>query len=146
MLLASLVSALLAAFFALMPWHPQVTAWSQFIDRLVGIPVQFGIFTGVVYWVARQFFGGTGRYAEVAYTFALFFVPLSLISTLVGWIPVVGWLLSLLISLAQIYFAYIAVQSSMNIREGAQPLLTLVVAAILTSALNWAVFGQWWLN
>ncbi|WP_229839111.1 YIP1 family protein [Deinococcus piscis] len=143
-LLASIVSAVVAAFMAFMPWHADISPWAQFVNRLVGIPIQFGIFTGVVYWVGKQFFGGTGRYAEVAYTFALFFVPLSLLSSALGWIPVLGFFVSLLISLALIYYGYLAVQSSMNIRGGANPAITLLVAALGTTALNFLVFGNWW--
>lgn len=143
-LLASIVSALVAGLMAFLPWHAEISPWAQFINRLVGIPIQFGIFTGVVYWLGKQMFGGTGRYAEVAYTFALFFVPLSLISSALGWIPVIGWFVSLAISLALIYYGYLAVQSSMNIRGGSQPALTLLVAAVVTTALNYLVFGNWW--
>ncbi|MFC6618752.1 YIP1 family protein [Deinococcus radiophilus] len=143
-LLASIVSALVAALMALMPWHADISPWTQFVNRLVGIPLQFGIFTGVVYWVGKQLFRGTGTYSEVAYTFALFFVPLSLISSALGWIPVVGWFIGLAISLAMIYYGYLAVQSSMNIRQGSNPALTLLVAAIITTLLNMLLFGTWW--
>ncbi|ADY27174.1 hypothetical protein Deipr_2043 (plasmid) [Deinococcus proteolyticus MRP] len=143
-LLASIVSAAVAGLMAFMPWHADISPWVQFVNRLVGIPIQFAIFTGVVYWVGKQFFGGTGRYAEVAYTFALFFVPLSLLSSALGWIPVLGFFVSLLISLALIYYGYLAVQSSMNIRQGANPAITLLVAALVTTALNFLVFGNWW--
>lgn len=143
-LLASIVSAVVAALMAFMPWHADISPWAQFVNRLVGIPIQFGIFTGAVYWVAKSLFGGTGRYAEVAYTFALFFVPLSLLSSALGWIPLLGLLVSLVISLALIYYGYLAVQSSMNIREGANPAITLLVAALVTTALNFLVFGNWW--
>ncbi|MCY1704045.1 YIP1 family protein [Deinococcus sp. SL84] len=143
-LLASIVSAAVAGLMAFIPWHADISPWVQFVNRLVGIPIQFAIFTGVVYWVGKQFFGGTGRYAEVAYTFALFFVPLSLLSSALGWIPVLGFFVSLLISLALIYYGYLAVQSSMNIRQGANPAITLLVAALVTTALNFLVFGNWW--
>ena len=143
-LLASLVSALVAGLMPFLPWHADVSPWAQFISRLLVIPVQFGIFTGVVYLLAKSMFGGTGRYSEVAYTFALFFVPLSLINSALGWIPVVGWLVSGIISLALIYYGYLAVQSSMNIREGSKPALTLLAAAIVTTLLNALLFGGWW--
>ncbi|WP_261664938.1 YIP1 family protein [Deinococcus sp. Marseille-Q6407] len=143
-LLASLVSAAVAGLMAFLPWHADISPWAQFINRLVGIPVQFAIFTGVVYWVGRQLFRGTGSYAEVAYTFALFFVPLSLISSVLGWIPVVGLVTGLLISIAMIYYGYLAVQSSMNIRQGTSPAITLLIAAVITTLLNLLVFGNWW--
>ena len=143
-LLASLVSAAVAGAMAFLPWHADISPGVQFMNRLLIVPLQFVIFTGTVYFVSKQFFRGTGSYAEVAYTFALFYVPLSLLNSAVGWIPVLGFLVSLLISLALVYYGYLAVQSSMNIRQGKNPAVTLLVSTLLTTALNFLVFQQWW--
>lgn len=128
--LAAVVSAVIAGLFALMPWHNQVGFFGQFFTQLITIPLSFLVFTGAVYLIGKNLFKGTGTYPEVAYTFALFFVPLSIISTLIGVIPVLGVLVSLLIGLAMVYFGYLAVQSSMNIRDQAQAIGTLVLSWI----------------
>ncbi|WP_027459845.1 YIP1 family protein [Deinococcus murrayi] len=131
--LAALVSALIAALFA--PFHEGVTVLGQFLSRLLLIPVQFGVFTGAVYLLGRQFFRGTGRYEEVAYTFSLFYVPLSILGTLLGIIPILGWLVSLLVTVALVAFGYLAVQSSMNLRDPVSAGLTLLLAALLNGVL-----------
>lgn len=95
-LLAAIFAAFIAAFGSLI--HPDLSFFGQFVSRLITIPIQFGIFTGVVYWIAKQFFRGTGTYAEVAYTFALFFVPLSLLSSALGWIPIIGFFAAYLLA------------------------------------------------
>ncbi|MPY66272.1 YIP1 family protein [Deinococcus sp. SDU3-2] len=131
--LAALASALIAALFA--PFHGDVTVLGQFFSRLLLIPLQFGIFTGAVYLLGRRLFGGTGRYEEVAYTFSLFYVPLSLLGTLLGIIPILGWLVSLLVTVALVAFGYLAVQSSMNLRDPVHAGVTLLLSAILNGLL-----------
>ncbi len=126
--LAALVSAVIAAIFA--PFHSDVTVVGQFLTRLITIPLQFLIFTGAVYLIGKNLFRGSGTYAEVAYSFALFFVPLSILATLIGIIPILGWLVSFVISLAMAYFGYLAVQSSMNLRDQGSAIITLLLAAV----------------
>lgn len=137
-MVAAVVSALIAALFSF--FHSDVTFFGQLFSRLITIPVQFLIFTGAVYLIGGSLFKGTGTYAEVAYTFALFFVPLSIIGTIIGIIPVLGWLVSFVISLVMIYFGYLAVQSSMNLREQVPAIATLVLAGIANFAVG-AVLG-----
>lgn len=137
-MVAAVVSALIAALFSF--FHSDVTFFGQLFSRLITVPVQFLIFTGAVYLIGGSLFKGTGTYAEVAYTFALFFVPLTIISTIIGIIPILGWLVSFVIGLVMIYFGYLAVQSSMNLREQVPAIATLVLAGIANFAVG-AVLG-----
>lgn len=142
--LAAVVSAVISALFALMPWHSGLGFFGQFVTNLISIPVSFLVFTGAVYLIGKNLFKGTGTYPEVAYTFALFYVPLSIVSTIIGVIPVLGWLVSFLIGLVMIYFGYMAVQSSMNIRDTAQAVGTLVLswlASFLVAGVVAGIFG-----
>jgi hypothetical protein len=108
--------------------------------------VMYFSFTGLVYLIGKQFGGGTGTFDEVAYSFALFGVPISLIGTLfylvlgvLAGIPLIGvlfvfialviWIVLLSV---QIYFAYVAIQSSMNMDSSTNTLVTLVLAGIGT--------------
>ncbi|MBZ9749728.1 YIP1 family protein [Deinococcus sp. HMF7604] len=127
-MVAAAVSAAIAAFFAL--FHSDVTFFGQLLTRLISVPLTFFVFTGLVYLIGRTLFRGTGTYPEVAYSFALFFVPLSIISTLIGVIPVIGWLAMFLITIAMIYFGFLAVQSSMNLRDPVSAGVTLVLAGL----------------
>ncbi len=126
--LAALVSAVIAGFFGI--FHQDVNAVAQFFSRLILTFVGFGVFTGLVYFIGRNLFKGTGTYPEVAYTYALFFVPISIISTIIGIIPILGWFISWLLSLVIVYFGYLAVQSSMNLRETTSAIVTLVLSGI----------------
>ena len=129
-MVAAVVSAVVAAIFA--PFHGDVTVMGQLLSRLIGIPAQFLIFTGAVYLIGRNLFKGTGTFDEVAYSFALFYVPLSILGTLIGIVPVLGWLAGLFITVAMIYFGYLAVQSSMNLRDTTSSVATLILSGIVS--------------
>ncbi len=115
------------------------------IVGLLGALVQFFVFTGLVYYIGQQQ-GGSGTWDEVAYTFSLFSVPLTVIGAVVTlvlglllFIPIINiiagfalLIVGLLLLIAQIYFGYLAVQSSMNLREQNKAVITLVLAAVGT--------------
>jgi hypothetical protein len=125
--LAALVSGVIAGIFA--PLH-NLSLFSQFFDRLISIPVQFAIFVAAVYLIGKHLFKGTGTPSEVAYTFALFFVPLSIVGTIIGIVPILGWLVGIIISIAMVFFGFLAVQSSMNLRDQTQAAVTLVLSGL----------------
>lgn len=107
------------------------------IGNLLGALLGFIIFTGLVYWVGRQQ-GGTGTLNEVAYTFALFVAPLTLVNALISIVarlPVISLLtplLALALLVVQAVFAYIAVRSSMNLNDNTRAILTLGGAVLAT--------------
>jgi hypothetical protein len=114
------------------------------VSGVLGTVAGFFIFTGMVYLLGKNIAGGTGNFDEVAYTFSLFSAPIYVIGAVVGlivwlfsFIPVLGFLVgilgflvSLLILVVQAYFAYIAVQSSMNIHDSTKAIITLVLAVV----------------
>jgi len=110
--------------------------------------VGFLVFTYAVFFIGKSQ-GGTGTYDEVGYTFSLFSAPLTVIGAVLGLIgrilPLLACLIGLPVALAllvaQVYFGYLAVQSSMNIRETGKAILTLVVAAIITFIVNAIILG-----
>ena len=139
-MVAAAVSGMVGALFSV--FHSDVTFWGQLVSRLIAIPLQFLVFTGAVYLIGRGLFRGTGTYPEVAYTFALFFVPLSIVGSLLGLIPVLGWLVvGPIISLLLAFFGFLAVQSSMNLRDPVPAGVTLVL-----SALAYLFVGAWLLG
>ncbi|MBB6098913.1 hypothetical protein HNR42_002348 [Deinobacterium chartae] len=108
-----------------------------FLTTMLG----FLVFTYAVYFAGKTFFGGTGTYDEVAFTFSLFYVPLSVIGALLGLIPLLGLLTGLIILVAQIYYGYLAVQSSMNIRDSGPAIITLVIAGAVNFVLAMIIGG-----
>ena len=126
-LIAAVVSAIVSALFA--PLH-NVSFWGQFFSQLIGVPVGFAVFTGAVYYIGKALFKGTGTYPEVAYTFALFYVPLAIANSLIGWIPVLNIIMGILVALALIYYGFLAVQSSMNVRTNGEGVALLILSGI----------------
>lgn len=109
---------------------------SGLIGSILSTLLGFFIFTYLVYFIGKQQ-GGTGTINEVAYSFALFWAPLSVIFavlTLVLILTIIGLLLVPIVGIValvvQIYFAYLAVQSSMNLPAGGKIWMILIVAAI----------------
>lgn len=108
---------------------------------LLGTLISFGVFTALVYVVGKNLFKGTGTYPEVAYTFALFYVPISVVSSVIGIIPILGALVAFILGLVNIYFGYLAVQSSMNLRDSTSAIVTLVLSYIGSAVIGGIVAG-----
>ena len=134
-LVAAVVSAIIAAIFA--PFHREVTFFGQLFSRLILVPLGFAVFTGAVYGIGKALFKGTGTYAEVAYTFALFYVPLAILNALIGWLPVLNFLMGIVVALALVYYGFLAVQSSMNIRTNGEGAALLVLSGIAYYVVTW---------
>lgn len=113
-----------------------VNGFSGFIGQVLGTLLGFLIFTYLVYYIGKSR-GGSGTFDEVAYSFALFWAPLSVLIALVTLLLIltlIGVLLLPLVALAgialNIYFAYLAVQSSMNLTESGKVWTTLILAGL----------------
>jgi hypothetical protein len=108
-----------------------------FLEGVVNALIGFFLFTWLVYFIGKQQ-GGTGTFDEVAYTFALFIAPLTIIRGLISIlaaIPIINLLtplLGLALLAVQAVFAFIAVRSSMNISDKRTAILTLGGAVIAT--------------
>jgi hypothetical protein len=121
-----------------------------FLRNLVAGILGFLIFTYLVHWLGTRR-GATGTLDEVAYSFALFWAPLSvLISavTLILVLTLIGVLLVPLVALAglalNVYYAYLATQASLNLEPGGATWGVLLLAALgsfLASLILGAILG-----
>lgn len=107
----------------------------------------FFVFTYLVHWFGKQQ-GGSGTLDEVAYTFSLFWAPLSVIFGVVSLVLVITLIGVILVPFvviasiaANVYFAYVAVQSSMNFSDSSKIWITLLVAFVGTVLVSWVVGG-----
>lgn len=110
----------------------------------------FYIFAGVAYFVSKQQ-GGLGNFEEVAYAFALFYVPVTILIWLLFWLalllPFGGallpwlWLVSPLGLLAQVFYGVRAVRGVMNFRSNKEPLTAVVLAILALWVLQLAFSG-----
>jgi len=121
-----------------------------FLSNIIGTLLGFLVFTYLVHWLGTQR-GGSGTLNEVAYSFALFWAPLSVafsVAALLLVITVVGIFLLPLLGIAalvlNVYFAYLATQSSLNLEPGGKTWSVLLLAALgsfLVSFLVAAILG-----
>lgn len=110
------------------------------ISTLIGTVIGLLIYWGIVYLLGRAF-GGTGEFGELAYGFALFSAPLTVIGGLVSIIPFVGVFLSFAVSIYGLYLTYLAIQSGMNLPANKALYVVLILFAIgLAIVLCIAVF------
>ncbi len=152
--IAIVVAAFVTLMASLLPGPPGPSI-GIFIGSLLSGLTQFFVFTGMVYLIGKNLYRGSGTWNEVAYTFALFTAPLIIIGavlafifSLFAWIPLVNiivglatLLIGLLLMLVQIYYGYLAIQSSMNLRDQSQALITLILS-FATSAVVMGMIGM----
>ena len=117
-----------------------------FLGGVISTLLGFLTFVFVTHAVGQSQ-GGTGTLDEVAYTFSLFWMPLSIVGallflvvSLLGVLTLgLGFLLLPLVGLVviavNVYFGYLAVQSSMNLYNGGSKVWITLVAAALASCL-----------
>ena len=113
-----------------------------FVRNVVATVVGFLIFVYLVQWLAERR-GGSGTLDEVAYTFALFWAPLSVLVSLVTLLlvlTIVGVLLVPLVAIGglvlNVWFAYMATQASTNLGAGGSTWGVLLLAALGAFLLN----------
>jgi hypothetical protein len=118
-----------------------------FVRGILSTLIGFFVFTYLVFFIGKQQ-GGTGTLDQVAYSFALFYAPLTIIFaaiTLILVITLVGILLvpvlGILAIVANIYFAYLAVQSSMNLTQNSKIWITLILAGLGSLAVSFLLSG-----
>lgn len=113
-----------------------------FLRNIIGALLGFLIFSYLVHWFGSRR-GGTGTLDQVAYSFALFWAPLSVLVGVVSFIlaiTIIGIVLIPLVVLAalvaNVFFAYLAVQSSMNLEGGGPTWTVLIMAGLASFLLN----------
>ncbi|NJM08902.1 YIP1 family protein [Candidatus Gracilibacteria bacterium] len=99
--------------------------FSSLLTTLIGFLIGLGI-----YWLLGRAFGGTGSFGELAYDFALFNVPLTLIGVVLNFIPLLGALLGLALWVYSIILTYMALQAGMNL-PGNKAILVLLIPLLI---------------
>jgi hypothetical protein len=80
----------------------------------------FAVWTALIQWVAKRFFGGTGTNDQLAYAFAAILTPFAVISgvvTLFTAIPFVGLCFSAILAIAGIYVAVLNVMAAKAVNQ-----------------------------
>jgi hypothetical protein len=87
------------------------------IGNLMTTFVVFFIFAGILYGIARGF-NGTGSFATYAYLLALFVVPLGIVSSVAGAIPILGGLVAFAAGIYELHLTALATASAHRLTQG----------------------------
>ena len=112
------------------------------ISSVITTVAGFLVFVYIVHWLGKRN-GGTGTIDEVAYSFSLFWGPvaaLTAVASLVLLVTIVGIFLIPLLLIASlvvnVWFSYMATQSSLNLPAGGPTWMVLILAALATFLVN----------
>ncbi len=112
-----------------------------------------GLIGGAVIWVACKILGGKARYDQITYLLSIYILPFMIIGVcaviiggILGLIPVLGWILSALISIALMvysaYLLYAVIKEANEFSKGkaiATMILILVIYLIISLILGFAL-------
>jgi hypothetical protein len=107
----------------------QPNIFGALITSLFSTLIWFLIGLGI-YWLLGRAFGGTGSFGELAYNFALFNVPLTIVGFLLNFIPFIGGLIGLLLWGYSIVLTFFALQAGMNL-PGNKAILVLLIPLLI---------------
>jgi hypothetical protein len=112
------------------PNNPGIPIISNVLSTLIG----FLTYLGIVFLLGRAL-GGTGRFGELAYDLALFWVPVSVVSAVVnafsiGFVSCLTAPVAIFVTGYGLYLTYLSVQSGMNLPERKALALVLIPALL----------------
>jgi len=87
------------------------------LAALIITPIGFLIGTGILYLIARLF-GGTGDFGRFAYLLAAIQAPISIVSALLGFVPLLGSCLTAVLSIYSLVLTYFAIKVEHSLTGG----------------------------
>lgn len=106
-------------------------------SSIITVPLGFLIGVGIL-WLVARILGGTGEYGRYAYLNATYSAPLTILSAILGMIPLVGCI-SIILSIYQIVLTYYATKVEHQLSSG-KALIVVLVPVILALLLFACVF------
>ncbi len=103
---------------------------SSTIAQIIIIPVSFFIGQGIIYLLAKAF-GGTGTFLSQGYTYLLISVPLGIISSALGLIPVLGTVAAIGLGIYGIVLQIFSLMAVHRLSGGKATAVVLIPIAIL---------------
>ena len=111
---------------------------------IVTVPVFFLIGTFILHLIAKLL-GGQGEYSKFAYLASTFQAPLTIVSSILAIIPLLGGCVSLLIAIYGYVLSYFAIKVNYGLSNGravAVILIPLVLLVILFSCIAFVLIGS----
>ncbi len=107
------IAAVVSALFSIIRFGGAAGIIGGFIGSVIGLLVG----SGILYLVATTVGKGRGDFMVQTYLYSLFTIPISLVSSVLGIIPVVGGLLGLALSIYSLYLTYLMLQPAHNMNK-----------------------------
>ncbi|MCB0088036.1 MAG: YIP1 family protein [Caldilineaceae bacterium] len=108
-------------------------AIGSLLFSLILTPIFFLIGVGIFYLVARML-GGQGDYGRYAYLISTFYAPLTVVSSVLGFVPLLGGCAGLIIVIYQVVLTYFATKVEHRLTSGK------AIAVALTPIIIFGVF------
>lgn len=123
------IVTVLAAIFGLISGMEHNAALPGFIFSLIATPVGFLI--GVAaYYLGARVMSGTGTFLQHAWVWSTIWAPITIVTSLLGIIPVLGGLVGLVVGLYSLYLYYLSIQAVHNI-SGTNAILAIVIGVVI---------------
>lgn len=112
------------------PGTLQAITWGASIGVLIIVPLAFFIHQGITYLIARAF-NGSGTFVRQGYTGLLIQVPLGIVSSLLGLIPILGSLVAIAAFIYEIVLSVFAIMAVHRLSGGKASAVVLIPIAVL---------------
>jgi len=108
------------------------------IGEIILVPLGFFITVGIYYLIAKAF-GGQGTFLAQSYSSTLFYVPLTIISSVIGLIPILGSLAGIAVFIYEIVLG-IYMMMAVHRLTGGKATLVVLFPIIVLFALSCLIF------
>ncbi len=99
------------------------------IGGVIGAVIGFYLFNLLV-WVIAKILGGSGGFMDQANLLGTFFIPLLVVNAILGLIPVVGAILTLVVGIYELFLTGLALQSCHGLTPGKAWLVVAILVVL----------------
>ena len=113
------------------------------LGRIIATPILFIIGVGVYHLIA-SLLGGRGQFGRYAYLISTFGAPLSIVTSLLNFVPVVGGCFVAILAIYQVVLTYWATKVEYGLSDGRAIVVVLIpilAVLLLTLCVGVAIFG-----
>jgi len=100
------------------------------LSAIVTTPIFFLIGAGIFYLIGRLL-GGAGDFGRYAYLLAAFQAPIGIINALLGFVPMLGGCLNLLLAIYSLVLTFFATKVGLNLSSGRAIAVIVIPVALL---------------
>ncbi len=147
-LVAGIINGIVILLYALMGGDA-ASALFLVLAYVIAVPIISVIFSfignGIMYFIAKAL-GGNGTFGNQHYHFSVTGSGVSIVASLVSWIPCIGGVIGLVLGLYYFYVTYLIYRAVHNLSSGKAivltvlPIVVLIVLAIVFAAIFGALF------